>query len=103
MLSLDAPGVLSNDDGGRTVPLGERIPDRSIDVLQIVLLREHVAEAALAQRQRCADRVEEFTNGSSAKSASSASPRPLRLVPPQVWETDVAETMDLPKLSRKAA
>jgi hypothetical protein len=73
MLSLDAPGVLSDDDGGRVVPLGERIPDRSRDVLEIVLLRERFAEAALAQRQLRADRGEEFTNGG----AQSQNP-PLR-------------------------
>lgn len=60
MLSLDAPSVLSNDDGGRTVSLGEQVPDRSIDVLSIVIWREQLAEAALKQRQRCADRGQEF-------------------------------------------
>jgi len=58
MLSLDAAGVLANDEGGRLVPLGERIPDRSIDVLTIVILRERVAMAALALRQLRADRGE---------------------------------------------
>jgi hypothetical protein len=57
MLSLDAAGVLANDDGGHTVPLGERIPDRTTDVITIVLLRERVAEAALQVRQARADRA----------------------------------------------
>lgn len=55
-LSLDAEGVLADDEGGRIVPLGERIPDRSVDVLTIVLLRERIAEAALQLRQIRADR-----------------------------------------------
>jgi DNA-directed RNA polymerase specialized sigma24 family protein len=103
MLSLDAPAVLANDDGGRAVPLGERIPDRSIDVLEIVLLRERFAEAALTQRQLRADRGEEFTNDSSADPGSSNSPRPLRLVSPVASPTDRAETMSLSRPSRKAA
>jgi hypothetical protein len=59
MLSLDAEGVLSNDEGGRMIPLGERVPDRSVDVLMIVILRERLAEAALALRQLRADRGDE--------------------------------------------
>jgi hypothetical protein len=103
MLSLDAPGVLADNDGGRAVPLGERIPDRSTDVLAIVLLRERVAEAALALRQRRADRGEEFTNGSSAEPESSTSPRPLRLVPPAASAADRAKTMSVSRPSQKAA
>jgi hypothetical protein len=102
-VSLDAPGVLADDDGGRGVPLGERIPDRSVDVLEIVLLRERVAEAALELRQCRAERGEEFTNGTSAELASSTAPRPLRLVPPEASMTDAAETMERAGLSRKAA
>jgi hypothetical protein len=103
MISLDAPGVLSEDDGGRTVPLGERIPDRSVDVLEIVLLRERVAEAALELRQNRADRGEEFTNGTPAEPDSATSPRPLRLVPPEASITDATKTVERTRLSRKAA
>jgi hypothetical protein len=102
MLSLDASGVLADDDGGRAVPLGERIPDRSTDVLEIVLLRERVAEAALALRQRRADRGEEFRNDSLAEAESSTSPRSLRLVPPVLPGAYGAETGSS-RLSRKAA
>jgi hypothetical protein len=62
MLSLDAAAVLANDDGGRMVPLGERIPDRTVDVAQIVLLRERVSEAALALRQIRAERGRQYTD-----------------------------------------
>jgi hypothetical protein len=101
MLSLDADGVLS-DDGGLCVPLGERIPDRSVDVLSIVLLRERVAEAALKRRQLLADRGEEFTNGLSANPEQSISPRSLHLVLPETRTTDVAELVEEARL-RKAA
>jgi hypothetical protein len=74
MLSLDATDVLSDDVDGRSVPLGERIPDRSVDVLTIVLLRERFAEAALELRQLRADRSKEFTNGLSAKPELSILP-----------------------------
>ena len=67
MLSLDAEGVLSDDNGGRTVPLAEQIPDRTKDVLTIILLRERVAEAALQLRQIRAERGEEYTSDSLAK------------------------------------
>ncbi len=103
MVSLDAPGVLSQDDGGGAVPLGERIPDRSVDVLAIVLLRERVAEAALELRQTRADRGEQFTHRTSAESDSSALPRPLRLVAPQVSMTGIAKTTEPTQLSQKAA
>ncbi len=103
MISLDAPGVLSEDDGGRTVPLGERIPDRSVDVLEIVLLRERAAEAALEQRQHRADRGEEFTNGTPAGPDSATAPRRLRLVPPEPSMTDAAKTVERTRLSRMAA
>jgi hypothetical protein len=85
MLSLDAEGVLSDDNGGHTVPLAERIPDRSTDVLTIVLLRERVAEAALELRRVRGERGEEFTNGLSADSESSA---PLCLVPFRTTEAE---------------
>jgi hypothetical protein len=76
MLSLDAQDVLWDDEGGRTVPLGERVPDRSVDVLTIVLLRERFAEAALQLRQIRAERGEEYTNCSPHASHESAiSPR----------------------------
>jgi hypothetical protein len=103
MLSLDGPGVLSEDDGGRTVPLGERIPDRSVDVLTIVLLRERVAEAALELRQSRAERGEQFTTGTSAEPGSSTSPRSLCLVPPEASMTDAAKTVERTGLSQKAA
>jgi hypothetical protein len=103
MLSLDAPGVLSEDDGGRTVPLGERIPDRSVDVLTIVLLRERVAEAALELRQTRADRSEEFVNCSPAGPHAAPSPRRPRLVPPQAPMTEAERTVDRTGLNRKAA
>jgi hypothetical protein len=103
MLSLNASGVLSEDDGGRTVPLGERIPDRSVDVLEIVLLRERVAEAALELRQNRADRGEEFTNGTPAEPDSATAPRRLSLVPPEASVTDAAKRVERTRLSRKAA
>jgi hypothetical protein len=59
-VSLDAPGVLADDAGGRLVSLAERIPDRSCDVLTIVLLRERLSERALELRQVRADRGEEY-------------------------------------------
>lgn len=62
MVSLDAPGVLADDEGGRLVSLGERIPDRTRDVLDIVLLRERLAERELERRQSRADRGEEYMN-----------------------------------------
>jgi hypothetical protein len=82
MASLDAPTVLAESDGGRTVPLGERIPDRSVDVLEIVLLRERVAEAALQLRQERADRGDEYTASSAPKPRSSDNPgQHLQLLP----------------------
>lgn len=58
-LSLDAPAVLADDGDGRLVPLGERVPDRSIDVAEIVILRELLATEALAQRAACAARADD--------------------------------------------
>jgi hypothetical protein len=69
MISLDAPGVLAYDDDGRSVPLGERIPDRSVDVLDIVLLRERVAEAALKLRQERANRGAGYDDDSLPEAA----------------------------------
>lgn len=60
MLSLDASGVLADDEGGTLVSLGERVPDRSIDVLLIVIQREQLAEKALEQRSIRVKRGEEF-------------------------------------------
>ncbi|HEY2718004.1 MAG TPA: hypothetical protein VGI52_00130 [Solirubrobacteraceae bacterium] len=60
MLSLDASGVLADGEGGSLVSLGERVPDRSIDVLLIVIQREQLAEKALEQRGIRARRGEEF-------------------------------------------
>ena len=62
-ISLDAPGVLADDAGGRLVSLGERVPDRSCDVIDIVLIRERLAERALEQRRLLADRGEEYMAG----------------------------------------
>jgi hypothetical protein len=102
ILPLDAAGVLSDDDGGRGVPLGERIPDRSVDVLNIVLLRERVAEAALELRQQRADRGKEFTNGPAAEEETSTAPRSLRLLPPETGTTNTTDAPPL-RLSQKAA
>jgi hypothetical protein len=67
MVSLDAPAwVLTNDEGAGLIPLGELVPDRTIDVLTIVILREQLAELALAHRQVRAERSEEFRSGWSA-------------------------------------
>jgi hypothetical protein len=62
-ISLDAEWVLGESDGGRTVPLGERIPDLTVDVVVTVLLRERVAEAALELRRLRAERGEEYGRG----------------------------------------
>jgi hypothetical protein len=67
LASLDAPAVLADDEGGRIVPLGERIPDRSVNTLIIVLLRERMAEAVLELRRQRVDRAAEFTNRLSRK------------------------------------
>jgi hypothetical protein len=74
MLSLDAEGVLSDDHGGRTVSLGERIPDRSVDVLRIVLWREQRAEEALARQQIMVDRCEEYTRRAASVMEAVNSP-----------------------------
>jgi hypothetical protein len=63
LISLDAAYALADDESGRIVSLGERVPDRSIDVLIIVLLRERLAEAALQLRRTRAERSEEYTGG----------------------------------------
>jgi DNA-directed RNA polymerase specialized sigma24 family protein len=62
-VSLDAEWALTNDEGGRIVPLGERVPDRSIDVLTIVIIRELRAEQELARRAVRAMRSAEFELG----------------------------------------
>ena len=100
-LSLDAAGVLSEEVDGRSIPLGERIPDRSVDVLMIVLLRERLAEAVLLLRQVRAERSEEFTN-STVKPASSAAPRSLRLAPSQAGATHVVGAGEQAKLGKAA-
>jgi hypothetical protein len=82
-LSLDARDVLANDEGGRIVSLGERIPDRSVDVLTIVLLRERLADAVLQLHRICAERASEYMDGPLAKQRSETLPRPLRLVEPE--------------------
>ncbi len=63
LISLDAAYALADDESGRIVSLGERVPDRSIDVLIIVLLRERLAEKALQLRRIRAERGEEYTSG----------------------------------------
>lgn len=101
MISLDAASVLTNDNGGRDVLLGERIPDRSVDVLSIVLLRERVAEAALELRQLRADRGEEFMRCPSVNPEPSASPRSLRLILPEAT-TDGAKAIKQARLGKAA-
>jgi hypothetical protein len=59
-VSLDADWVLAESDRGRTVPLGERIPDLTVDVIVTVLLRERVAEAELERRRLRAERGEQY-------------------------------------------
>jgi hypothetical protein len=102
MLSLDAQDVLSDDEGGRTVPLGERIPDRSVDVLTIVILRELIAEALLQLRQARADRGEEYTNRSLARQESAMPPRSLHLIKPGANVISMEE-VEQPRSLRKAA
>jgi hypothetical protein len=58
-ISLDAPVVLADDGDGSQVPVGERIPDRTVDVQLIVLLRERVAEAEIARRRMLMQRAED--------------------------------------------
>jgi|GEM_PF-5796571 len=103
MLSLDADAVLLNDESGLGVSLGERIPDRSVDVLSIVLFRERVAEAALEQRQLRADRAKEFTTCIFQEPKSPTSSRSLFLVEPNERMTDVTETAEQPRPNRKVA
>jgi hypothetical protein len=88
MLSLDAAWVLTNDEGGRLIALGELVPDRTIDVLTIVILRERLAERALAVRRARAERSEEFTRDRSVAPESPAPPRSLRPLPPARKRTD---------------
>jgi hypothetical protein len=64
-VSLDADWVLAESDRGRTVPLGERIPDLTVDVIVTVLLRERFAEAALELRRLRAERGEQYKRGES--------------------------------------
>lgn len=68
-ISLDAPAVLTDDGNGSQVPLGERIPDRTVDVQKIVLLRERVAEAEIARRRMRMQRAEEVDSPSNNSSA----------------------------------
>jgi len=103
MLSLDADAVLLNDESGLGVSLGERIADRSVDVLSIVLFRERVAEAALEQRQLRADRAKEFTTCIFQEPKSPTSSRSLFLVEPDERMTDVTETAEQPRPNRKVA
>lgn len=59
-ISLDAEAVLRQDSDGRTVPLYERIPDRTIDVLTIVLLRERCWEWIFERHRACTSRLREY-------------------------------------------
>ena len=65
-ISLDAPAVLADDGDGSRVPLGERIPDRTVDVQKIVLLRERVAEEEIARRRMRIQRAEEVDSPPNA-------------------------------------
>jgi hypothetical protein len=103
MLSLDAEDVLSDDDGGRAVPLAERIPDRTKDVITIVLLRERVAEAALRLRQVRADRSEQFTDGFSEKQKLPAPSRALRLISSSTDTVSKAQSARPPACNQRAA
>jgi DNA-directed RNA polymerase specialized sigma24 family protein len=102
-LSLDARDVLADDEGGRIVSLGERIPDRSVSVLTIVLLRERLAEAVLELRRIRAERASEYMDGSLAKRISEILPRPLRLVEPEASVVIPIHLVKRPKMRRKAA
>jgi hypothetical protein len=62
-MSLDTDMVPSHDNA-RTVPLAERIPDRTVDVLTIVLLRERIFWPILQLRRACAARAGEFERAS---------------------------------------
>lgn len=68
-ISLDADWVLAESERGRTVPLSERIPDLTVDVLVTVLLRERFAEAALELRRLRAERGERYKPGSDEQAA----------------------------------
>lgn len=68
-ISLDAPEVLADDGDGSQVPLGERIPDRTVDVAKIVELRERVAEAEIARRRVRMQRAEEVDSPPNTSSA----------------------------------
>jgi hypothetical protein len=68
-ISLDAPAVLADDGDGSQVPLGERIPDRTVDVATIVELRERVAEAEIARRRMRMQRAEEVDSPVNTSSA----------------------------------
>lgn len=102
-LSLDARDVLADDEGGRIVSLGERIPDRSVDVLTIVILRERLAEGVLELRRIRAERALEYMEGSLAKQRSEILPRPLRLVEPEANVVISINAARRPKTDRKAA
>lgn len=52
-LSLDAP-IVGGTDNGRFVTFADRIPDRSIDVVTIVCIRERIREAVTAHRDMLA-------------------------------------------------
>jgi hypothetical protein len=73
-ISLDAPAVLADDGDGSQVPLGERIPDRTIDVAKIAELRERVAEAEIARRRMRRQRAEEVDSPPNTSSADDDEP-----------------------------
>jgi hypothetical protein len=59
-ISLNVEESLSNDRDGHIVPLYERVPDRTIDVLRIVLLRERAWEGLFARYGECTVRLREY-------------------------------------------
>jgi hypothetical protein len=65
-VSLDAPGVLADDQEGHIVSLGELIFDRTKDVLTIVIAHEDLAERALELRRLLVERCEEYDDGQLA-------------------------------------
>ncbi|MGH2853092.1 MAG: hypothetical protein ACRDLF_02725 [Solirubrobacteraceae bacterium] len=101
-LSLDARDVLADDEGGHIVSLGERIPDRSVDVLTIVLLRERLAEAVLELRRIRAERASEYIDGHLAKQMAEVLPR-LRLVESEANVVISIHSVKRPDLHRRAA
>ncbi len=101
-LSLDASSILDDDNGGRTVSLGERVSIYTADVLTIVIRRAQLAEAALAQRKRCIERVEEYDTGGRDAPMPSQSTR-LRRVTFASTTSDTSQPRHLSISSQQAA